>query len=93
MGGFPPEGGAGTAPGWPIRTSEGSSSDLLTNINNNPTQKMVLIGYRGAMHPRVGITRGRGDGEGYREGRVSRGRRSQSQDCQTWEERSCEAGG
>ena len=44
-------GGAGTAPRWPIRTSEGSSSDLLTNSNNNATQKMVLIGYWGAMHP------------------------------------------
>lgn len=33
------------------------------------SQKMVLIGYWGAVHPWVRITGGRGDGDGYGEGR------------------------
>lgn len=50
----------------------GAAVTCSQTLTTTLAQKMVLIGYLGAMHPRVRITGGRGDGEGYREGRVSR---------------------
>lgn len=61
-GGFHPRGGRARPPGSLSEHQRGAAVTCSQTLTTTLAQKMVLIGYLGAMHPRVRITGGRGRG-------------------------------